>query len=209
MKRRVSPTSAARPDAPRCARPEGPGGIPLEPPERVRLEKPSIRRCAEFLASVRRSRRLHGQWIAAPSTREQFVSFLARTRRPTKLGWFVVAPSGELAGVINASEIVRGNFLSAYLGYYALAPHQRRGYMTEGLRLAMQEAFDTHGLHRLEANIQPGNTASRRLVRRLGFRREGFSPRYLEIAGRWRDHQRWAITREEWTGESRARRKPL
>jgi len=176
-------------------------------PGRVRLEEPSLRRCSDFLEAVRRSRRLHGRWVAAPASRAEFVSYVARTRRPSQLGWFVVAPSGELAGVINASEIVGGNFHSAYLGYYALAPHHRRGVMTEGLRLAVQEAFDVHGLHRLEANIQPDNLASRRLARRLGFRREGFSPRYLRIAGRWRDHERWAITREEWTGDLRARRR--
>jgi [ribosomal protein S5]-alanine N-acetyltransferase len=70
--------------------------------------------------------------------------------------------------------------------------------MTEALSLAIGQAFGDLGLHRLEANIQPGNAASLALARRLGFRREGFSPRYLCIAGRWRDHERWALLSDEW-----------
>ena len=69
--------------------------------------------------------------------------------------------------------------------------------MTAGLRAVMRRAFGPLGLHRLEANIQPENLSSVALVRRLGFRLEGFSPRYLKIGGRWRDHERWAITRED------------
>ena len=105
--------------------------------------------------------------------------------------------------MINLSEIVRGNFRSAYLGYYAFVPHAGRGHMTEGLALALRWAFRELHLHRVEANIQPGNAASRALVRRLGFRREGFSPRYLKIAGRWRDHERWALVAEDWRSSAR------
>lgn len=101
--------------------------------------------------------------------------------------------SGEIVGVVNISEIVRGAFRSGYLGYYAFRPFERSGLMTEGLSLVIGQAFRRLDLHRLEANIQPGNEASIRLVRRLGFRREGYSPRYLKIEGRWRDHERWAI----------------
>jgi ribosomal-protein-alanine N-acetyltransferase len=103
-----------------------------------------------------------------------------------------------LTGVVNVSEVVRGPFRSAYLGYFAFAPHQGCGYMSAGLAAVVKEAFRVLKLHRLEANIQPGNTASIALVKRLGFRKEGYSERYLKIGGRWRDHERWAITVERW-----------
>jgi ribosomal-protein-alanine N-acetyltransferase len=113
---------------------------------------------------------------------------------PAQAGYFIrLRASGELIGVINVSEIVRGAFRSAYVGFYAFAPYHRQGYMAEGLQLVIGAAFRRLRLHRLEANVQPGNRASLRLIRRLGFRREGYSPRYLKIAGRWRDHERWAL----------------
>jgi len=170
----------------------------------IHLEKPSSRRRDEFLQAVRRSKALHGNWTAAPRTAAEFDAALKRLRRKTHLGYWVITEQRELAGVINISEIVRGSFCSAYLGYYALAPHHGRGYMTQGLAAVLTDAFHQQGLHRLEANIQPGNTASRALVERLGFRLEGFSPRYLKIAGRWRDHERWAITVEDWKTRQRS-----
>ena len=113
---------------------------------------------------------------------------LARSK--AHVGYWVVTESGELAGAININEIVRGSFRSGYLGNYAFVPHNGRGDMTTGLRTVVSRAFRQLRLHRLEANIQPDNEASRRLVKRLGFKLEGFSPRYLKIAGKWRDHER-------------------
>ena len=168
---------------------------PLKP--RVRLSRPGARDAAEFLAAVRRSRRLHGRWVAAPATPAAYRKYLRRARRPTQAAYLIrLRASGELVGVINVSEIVRGNFHSAYLGYYAFAPHHGQGLMAEGLRLVIGDAFRRLKLHRLEANVQPGNRASVALVRGLGFRLEGYSPRYLRIAGRWRGHERWAITKD-------------
>jgi ribosomal-protein-alanine N-acetyltransferase len=69
--------------------------------------------------------------------------------------------------------------------------------MTEALRAAAAYAFGELGLHRLEANIQPDNAASLALARRVGFRKEGYSPRYLRIDGAWRDHERWALLADE------------
>lgn len=101
--------------------------------------------------------------------------------------------TGEFAGVVNITNIVRGVFRSGYLDYYAFAGHERRGFMREGLRAVIRHAFKRLGLHRLEANIQPGNVASIALVKSCGFSREGYSPRYLKLRDRWRDHERWAI----------------
>jgi ribosomal-protein-alanine N-acetyltransferase len=110
------------------------------------------------------------------------------------------ARSRALVGAIHLNEIVRGALQSAYLGYYAFEPHAGQGLMSAGMALVLRRAFRELGLHRLEANIQPGNSRSIALARRLGFRREGFSPRYLKLGGRWRDHERWALLREEWRG---------
>ncbi|MBC8106827.1 MAG: GNAT family N-acetyltransferase [Anaerolineae bacterium] len=78
--------------------------------------------------------------------------------------------------------------------------------MTEAMELLLRHAFTKMKLHRLEANIQPDNSASIALVQRCGFRMEGRSPRYLKIAGRWRDHGRWAITIEDWRGRLASRK---
>lgn len=174
---------------------------------RVVLEKPSAKRQSEFLSAVRRSKQLHGSFVAPPATPTAFAGMLARYRSERNIGHFVCLASGEIAGLINVNEIVMGLFRSAYLGYYAFSPHFGRGYMTEGLSLVVSRAFGELGLHRVEANIQPNNDASRALVRGLGFRLEGFSPRYLKINGRWRDHERWALTAEEWKPRRDRRRK--
>jgi ribosomal-protein-alanine N-acetyltransferase len=171
---------------------------------RVQLERPSARDESRFLEAARRSRPFLHRWAPPPCTSTAYRAYIQRLGKPTHEGRFVVLRgSGDLAGVINISEIVRGAFQSAYLGYYAFVPHAGRGHMTEGLGLALRWAFGTLHLHRVEANIQPDNEASRALVRRLGFRREGFSPRYLKIAGRWRDHERWALVAEDWRRQRR------
>jgi ribosomal-protein-alanine N-acetyltransferase len=162
------------------------------------LETPSRRRQDEFLRAVARSRTLHGHWASPPRTGEAFAAYLKRIKQPAYIGYWVRTEANELAGVININEIVRGTFRSGYLGYYAFVPHNGRGYMTEGLCAVVAQAFRKLRLHRLEANIQPDNESSRCVVRRLGFRNEGFSPRYLKVAGGWRDHERWALTVEEW-----------
>lgn len=163
-------------------------------PSRVLLRTPVRSDEDEFIALMRASRRLHRRWLYPPLTRESYRAYLERIADDRHEGFLACRRrDSAIVGWLNISEIVRGPFQSAYLGYGAGAPFAGQGYMSEALRLVVRHAFTTLRLHRLEANIQPGNIASIALVRRCGFEREGYSPRYLKIGGRWRDHERWAI----------------
>lgn len=176
-------------------------------PESVRLERPTLSHQQQFLRAVRASRALHRGWVSPPWDEEQFVLYVASLDTRNREGFLVLTSDGDIAGVINVSEIVRGAFQSAYLGYYAFVPFAGRGFMRQGLQLVIEYCFGAARLHRLEANIQPDNARSIALVRGLGFSREGFSPRYLKIGGRWRDHERWALLVEDWRGRAPRRRR--
>jgi len=162
-----------------------------------------------FLGAVGKSRRLHRAWVAAPSSRAAFREYLERFGKPLRgaqhVGYVAAKVEDDtLVGVLNLSEVVRGAFESAYLGYYVFAPHAGRGLMTEALVLLLDAAYRDVGLHRVEVNIQPGNKRSLALVDRIGFVREGYSRRYVKIAGRWRDHVRYAMIAEDWPASRRA-----
>jgi ribosomal-protein-alanine N-acetyltransferase len=153
----------------------------------------------EFLAAAARSRAFHHPWVQAPQTPQAYQEYLSKHNDARGVAYFIwLADPRALVGVVNLNEIVHGCFRSAYMGYYAFVPFAGRGLMKEGLAQVITRAFDTMKLHRLEANIQPGNLPSKALAKKLGFRREGLSPRYLKINGRWRDHERWAILSEDW-----------
>lgn len=159
-----------------------------------------------FLDAVERSRSLFGDWITPPDSAEAFARHLRKYATANNRSFLAFTDDGQLVGCINLGEIVRGAFQSAYLGYYAFAPNHGKGLMKRALAKVVEFAFGDLGLHRLEANIQPGNAASIGLVESLGFRREGYSPRYLRIAGAWRDHERYAITVEDWAETKPSRR---
>ena len=163
-------------------------------PARIYLRRVTHTDEREFLASVQASRALHRPWVQAPSTPKQFRAYVRRLQRPDHRGSLVCARgTGAPVGVINLSNIVLGNFRSAYLAYYAFAGFEKQGLMAEGVREVVRHAFRSMRVHRLEANIQPGNAPSLALARSCGFAKEGFSPRYLKVGERWRDHERWAI----------------
>jgi ribosomal-protein-alanine N-acetyltransferase len=124
----------------------------------------------------------------------------------------VAAAGHGIAARINLNSIVRGRGSTATLGYDAFDPYAGRGLLREGLALVVDHAFarepDGLGLHRLEAGVQPGNERSALLLRSLGFQPEGFSPRLVWVptlgdpADGWRDHDRFALTREDWPGSA-------
>ena len=166
---------------------------------KLSIERIKADHAQRFLDAVaRRQSGLTRPGSAPPSTLDAFREFVNRSDGDRRLSYVAVKDDADLVGCINLSEIVRGAFQSAYLGFYAFEPFAGQGLMREAIQLVLVEAFTTLSLHRLEANIQPANERSKRLVESLGFRREGFSPRYLKINGQWRDHERYAITAEEW-----------
>jgi ribosomal-protein-alanine N-acetyltransferase len=166
----------------------------------VSIAAPRRKDRAEFLTHVWESRRLHGEWVSPPDTPELYSLYLRRLGNPRYAAFLIRDISdGDLVGAVNVSEIVRGDFMSAYLGYFAFARKAGRGLMTAGLNAVVRHALSANGLglHRVEANIQPDNLSSLALARRCGFRMEGMSRHYLRIAGVWRDHERWALTVED------------
>jgi ribosomal-protein-alanine N-acetyltransferase len=178
----------------------------LEIGERVYLREPTDRDQLEIVARNTASRVLHRGWVTPPTDGRSFAEWMVRCRLPNVQCFLVCRlEDGAIAGTFTLSQIVRRLFQSAYLGYYAEQPFAGQGYMTEGMQLVLRHTFSTMKLHRVEANVQPENVASIALVKRSGFRLEGFSPRYLKVAGRWRDHQRWAMTIDDW---QRLRRRP-
>jgi ribosomal-protein-alanine N-acetyltransferase len=164
----------------------------------VRLQPPSRSDRSEFLELVEASVDFHRPWTYPPADPAAFRRLLERNRREDFEVCLVRRSDDDaIVGVFELSGIVRGLFQNAYVGYWVGAPYAGRGYMSAGMRQLFRLAFGELRLHRLEANIQPGNEPSLALARATGFRREGFSPRYLKIGGRWRDHERWAVLAEE------------
>jgi ribosomal-protein-alanine N-acetyltransferase len=181
---------------------------------RVYLRSPCRADAAAFVAATLASRRLHGGWVQPPTTTETFQAYVARfgqqrlaLRDRQRIGLLVFRREDDaLVGAFTLGDIVRGALCSAYLGYFAFAPHAGRGYMSEAIELVLRYAFSSLGLHRLEVNVQPTNRRSLALAKRAGFVREGYSRRYLRISGRWRDHVRCALLAEDWRERRRASR---
>lgn len=102
-----------------------------------------------------------------------------------------------IIGRLTLGRITRGAFQNAYLGYWIDHEREAQGLTSEAVHAALEFAFGTLALHRVQAGVMPHNLGSIRVLEKNGFRKEGFAERYLQIAGRWEDHVIFAITAEE------------
>ncbi|MEO8850470.1 MAG: GNAT family N-acetyltransferase [Allobranchiibius sp.] len=123
----------------------------------------------------------------------------------------------DLVGKVNISNVVRGRFQNGTMGYDAYDPYVGRGLFADGLRLVVDLAFAGEdrgmGLHRVEANVRPGNARSAGVLRSLGFRREGHVRSMLLLesgqeGAQWRDHDVYAVHRGEWPATPYAAHRP-
>lgn len=153
---------------------------------------------SQFISIMKKSKDFHYPFVSAPCTSEAFKTLLSKSQSENNESYLLMTDDNNIAGVFNVSEIVRGVFQNAYLGFYATVDYAGKGLMSKGLKLLLDKVFNELNLHRIEANIQPTNTPSIHLVTKNGFRKEGFSPRYLKINNVWQDHFRFAVTSEEW-----------
>lgn len=153
----------------------------------------------EISALIGSSSGRYRNFFQAGYDREMFDALLTDMHNDTIEPFYIcLKDDGRIIGTITLSQIFRKRFQNAYLGYMLGSEYTGRGHMTNALRLILKFAFIHLKLHRVEANVQPDNSASIAVLKRTGFSKEGFSRKYLKIGGRWRDHDRWAILREDW-----------
>ncbi|WP_083975245.1 GNAT family N-acetyltransferase [Kitasatospora mediocidica] len=169
---------------------------------RVTIREPRPADIGPYAEAVRRSAEHIGQWN--PVEPDGLPELLQRQGEGLRTFLIIDRETGGLAGKCNVANIVMGRFCNGALGYDSYVPFNGTGRMTEGLQLVIDRCFADQasgglGLHRLEINVQPDNERSVALARRLRFRHEGFTPRMLFLSGAWRDHERFALTREERT----------
>lgn len=151
----------------------------------ILIREPQLSDGPAFLSAVQHSKTMHSPWVKTPQTSQEFHEYFEHYQQPNQKSYLVIDDI-NIVGVFNISEIVRGSFQNAYLGFYGIADYAGKGYMSASLKLVLEKVFTELELHRLEANIQPKNTRSIYFVRANGFRKEGYSPRYLKINGNGR-----------------------
>lgn len=136
----------------------------------------------------------------SPPGHPSYRSMMRELRRQVSEGRclpFALTVDGELAGQVTVSNIVLGSAMFGAVGYWIDERHAGHGFVPTAVALVIDYCFDHVGLHRLEVAIRPENVASLRVVEKLGLVEVGYAPGYLHIAGDWRDHRLFAVTRDE------------
>lgn len=164
---------------------------------RLLLRRPAAGDGAKLLAYRERNRahlepwepKRTGQFYTLQAVEEQLGRMERLVEERSALFWLLQFPdSEEVVGECAFTNIVRGPFQACHLGFSLDGQHTGKGLMHEALSAAIAYTFEVHGLHRIMANYQPSNASSEKLLRRLGFEREGLARKYLKINGRWADH---------------------
>jgi len=142
------------------------------------------------------------QWARDELARSSFRRRLRLIQREARddqgYAYFIFGEEGPtLLGGLNISNVRRGVAQAASLGYWMGAPHAGRGLMTEAVRAAVQFAFATLKLNRLDAACLPNNASSARVLEKAGFKIEGRARRYLKIDGQWQDHDLFALLHDD------------
>jgi ribosomal-protein-alanine N-acetyltransferase len=177
--------------------------------QRLVLRPPRTGDVGELRRLLRHNQAHLRPWNPAPRPGEDPTSItevsntVLRQRREWKTGRsfvFLLALRNEptrLVGKVALNGVMRGAMHGAYLGYWMDVDQQNGGLCTEAIGAVLDFAFGPAQLHRVQAAIMPHNARSLRVIEKLGFRREGYAERYLQIAGKWEDHILFARTREE------------
>lgn len=167
--------------------------------KKVFLRYVTLNDFGEMQILFRESRKFYKGLIDTPDTLEKFKAYVERNKSKTNECFVICRVSDKkIVGAVNLSQIFRKAFQNAYLGYSLGVKYVGNGFMTEAVALVLRHAFKNLKLHRVEANVQPENLPSIAVLRRCGFTKEGFSRKYLKVAGKWRDHERFAIIKEDW-----------
>ena len=133
----------------------------------------------------------------APKTFRGLVHDLRRQARDLRALPFALTVDDKFAGQLKVSNIVGGSDRFASMGYWIDRAHAGHGYVPTAVAMACDYCLFEMDLHRIEIAIRPENSASLRVVEKLGFTEVGYAPRYLHIDGDWRDHRLFAITVED------------
>ncbi len=174
--------------------------------KRLMLKMPNPRQAAKVADYYKRNAEFLEKW--EPKRNEEFYSlkyhfFDLKNQKDRFCNdeeyrfWIFKKDTWDLIGSVTINCIIWGNFKSCFMSYKLDAAEVNKGYVTEACEKVLNFVFEIAGLHRVEINMVTGNYASIRVAEKLGFAKEGMSPKFLEINGEWMDHYRYAKINEE------------